>query len=361
MSKSAADIRRARAAAEAAEWAVRLDSTDASMAERAEFMDWLRESPLHVSEMLRIGRLTSALAEFGEWQQIASTPDVAAEETATIVSHSRFQWTGALRRDHRRRVFATIIAIAASALIIVGVYVGFRTQLSSTEIHTQSGERREVTLSDGSVVRLSPNTDLSVYLQPRVRSVVIARGEALFRVAKDASRPFVVDAARAKVQAIGTMFSVARNDDSVIITVTEGVVRVTPGATSIDAGQSQKAGFAISLVANERVSISDHGVAGAVRKVESTPVIDWGDNRLVFENATVADVVNRFNRRNSIQILLSDSALGKRTVSGIFDAADPQSFVDFLQSVTNVTSTKTGDQIVVTTRAEGSGPDLSKP
>jgi len=274
VNRSATDIRRARAAAEAAEWAVRLDAGDSSTSERVEFVDWLRESPLHVSEMLRIGRLTSALSGFDDWDRIAPAVDVPFEDTPTVINHPRFLTAKPPRRDYRLRWFA---GIAASVLVVVGSLVAFRQQLSSTHIRTQIGERREITLTDGSVVRLSPNTDLRIWLQPRLRSVMIVQGEALFHVAKDASRPFVVDAASAKVQAVGTMFSVVRNDESVIVTVAEGIVRVTPTMTSADASQPGAIAASLSLGANERVSVSGHGVTGAVRRVESVPMIDWAD------------------------------------------------------------------------------------
>ncbi len=62
--------RQNRIAAEAAAWLLRLQSESASAEARAEFVDWLRESPLHVAEMLRIARLRNALARFAEWEEI---------------------------------------------------------------------------------------------------------------------------------------------------------------------------------------------------------------------------------------------------------------------------------------------------
>ncbi len=59
-----ANSRRARAAAEAAEWWVRIESGELSRGEREQFVDWLRESAVHVAEMLRMAEVHGALERF---------------------------------------------------------------------------------------------------------------------------------------------------------------------------------------------------------------------------------------------------------------------------------------------------------
>jgi transmembrane sensor len=352
MSPSSADMRRARAAAEAAEWTARFDSGHVSTSERGEFMDWLRESPIHVSEMLQIGRLTSDLSKFDVWGRIAPAGDVSLETVTHLTSYRAVQEPNRHERTHR---VWRLAAIAASLMCVAVFLIVFKQQLSTTNIHTQNDERREITLADGSVVQLSPNTDLRIRLQSHIRSVVIQHGEATFRVAKDPLRPFIVDAASVKVRAVGTMFSVSRNAEAVVVTVAEGRVSVTPAATAADASRDGAA-VGLSLKANERVIVSVRGIASPIRHLESVPILDWGNNRLEFEASSVADVVKQFNRRNTVQIRLIDNALAMRTVTGIFDASDPQSFVDFLQSFAGVTSNRNGEEILVTLGRTGVGP-----
>jgi transmembrane sensor len=354
MSTSSAEMRRARAVAEAAEWTVRLDSEHLSMSDRAELVDWFRESPIHVAEMLRIGRLTAALSKF-DWERIPPVADLPVETVSFLAAHRAAGSPMQRRRNHRARWLA---GMAASLAFVAVLLMLFRQQLSTTVIHTQIGERREITLADGSIVRLSSNTDLRIRLQPHTRSVVIERGEAIFRVAKDPSRPFIVDAASARVQAVGTLFSVARNAGSVVVTVTEGRVSVTPAATSADVAHGANT-LVLSLRANEGVAVSAHGVTSTVRRLEKVPTLEWSDNRLVFEDTRVADVVEQFNRRNPIQIRLTNHTVASRIVSGIFDASDPQSFVDFLRTVAGTTSMNSGDEIAVTLSATGNGPIVS--
>src|SRR5712672_3623799 len=84
MSTPSAEIRRARVAAEAAEWIHKLDFERLSDGERREFVDWLLDSPLHVAEMLRAGRLNAALADYNRWLPEASTDVLAADNVVPL-------------------------------------------------------------------------------------------------------------------------------------------------------------------------------------------------------------------------------------------------------------------------------------
>jgi transmembrane sensor len=350
MSAPSAEARRARAAAEAAEWVRRLNSDSLGATERGDLVDWLRESPVHVAEMLRYGRLESALGEFVDWSRV---PPADSLESNTVVSLAAV--SSLPKSEHPRRALRrTRIAAIAAGMVLVALtgVLGYH-HFSPAMIATHEGERREITLQDGSVVRLSSNTDLRVELRPALRSVVLEHGEAVFRVAKDPRRPFVVYAAKARVQAVGTVFTVARNTDTVVVSVAEGRVTVAPSDANGKKGTGPDLRKPIALQANDRISISSLGVVSDIRRVETSRTAEWDDNELVFENSRVSDVVDQFNHRNRVQIRITGDALAARTVSGIFDADDPRSFVDFLTTVADATSTQTGSgEIVVASRSD---------
>jgi transmembrane sensor len=343
---SGADDHRARAAAEAAEWAQRFALGNLSNAERRQFVEWLRTSPLHVAEMLWTDRLGTALGSFDAWDRSVAPPtpvepNVVALGDCRAVPHPP---------PNPRRLWPRLASAAASLLLATMAAWMLSERMSVLTVHTQPGERRELTLADGSVVRLLPQTDLRIRLQAHLRSVQIAHGEAMFRVAKDHARPFVVDAGSARVQAVGTMFSVERADETVVITVQEGRVEVqaarVPGG---DSAGSASAPF-VPLKANERLSVSPRGIPGAILHIErreGRAPFEWGDKQLTFDNMRITDVVARFNQRNRLQIRLLDPALGARTVSGIFDVDDPESFVEFLESMAGASSSHGDQEIMV--------------
>jgi len=92
----------------------------------------------------------------------------------------------------------------------------------------------------------------------------------------------------------------------------------------------------IFLVANEQVTVAASGSAEPVRTVDSGRALAWAEGRLIFENEPVERAVAQFNRYNRIQLTVNDAALERRPISGVFSAADPESFVAFIQSVAAV-------------------------
>ena len=372
-----ASDRRRRAAEEAAEWWVRLQS-DVSRAEREQYVDWLRESSLHVAEMLRIVQVHGALAQFERWGGIPTGE--TREPESKIVSLSpedRSVPRPGNPHKHTVRRSLLVLAIAASLLIVVGFSAVFLLSPRGQIIETQRGERREVALADGSVVQVDPETRLAVSYERESRRVVLERGRALFHVAKNPDRPFFVRADAITVRAIGTAFAVEEAPDAVVVTVAEGKVavitvhpglrvdqpggavaasgnasssksRVTIRAPSNSATQEGRAALPtvtetsggaireILLTANEQLTVEGSGAAEAVRAVDTHRELAWADGRLIFENDSVERAIREFNRYNRIQLTVTDAALARRTISGVFSASDPESFAAFLQTVAAV-------------------------
>jgi transmembrane sensor len=197
------------------------------------------------------------------------------------------------------------------------------------------GERREMTLADGSVVDLAPGSELVVRYHSHERLLALNHGEALFHVAQNPSRPFIVQAALTRVRAVGTVFNVERGDRGVSVTVVEGRVAVSQQSAPHAANSATESGApALSLGADEQVSISPAGRATPVRKVQSEAEIGWTTGQLVFENETIAEIARRFNLYNRTQIQVLDTDLAAQRISGMFRASDPQSFVAFVRLVT---------------------------
>ena len=165
-----ANERRKTAAVEAAEWLVCLQE-DVSVLTREKFVDWLRESPLHVAEMLRVEKVHGALAELGVSTDITGNgsshdPVVVhlplrdnpveeeAEDEEEDLESARSGTAAGRRRWPILAIAAAIVAtvIATVALLDLGVQT----------IQTARGERREISLADGSVVQIDPQTRLRI-------------------------------------------------------------------------------------------------------------------------------------------------------------------------------------------------------
>ena len=376
-----ANDRRKLVTEEAAEWWVLLQG-EVSRAQREQYVDWLRESTLHVAEMLFVARVHGALEQFQRWPSVPT--DGAHDKEGSVV-----ELTGAQQNTYARRGTPALVPrergrmwiMAATLLIMTSVGAILLVYARGRVIQTERGERREVALTDGSVVQLDPETRLRVKYERHARRIFLESGRVLFHVAKNADCPFLVESNNTAVRAVGTAFAVEKRGEAIVVTVAEGKVAVIPArAPSNDtarpspfagrvemhdkisvadsdrsastapsgslathfngqsASQQLGGGSApeILLTANQQVTVASSGSAEPPHAVDSRRALAWADGRLVFENSSVGDAIREFNRYNRIKIIVNDNKLAQRRITGVFSAADPESFVAFMQLVTHV-------------------------
>ena len=225
----------------------------------------------------------------------------------------------------RRAVMSAGASLAASAagLTIFGLWGLGRRQTYSTK----KGELRQVVLADGTVATLNTASLMSVKFSQGRRDVVLAGGEVLFDVAKDASRPFYVSAGSTRVRVVGTSFSVTRlKDKPVQVLVREGIVEVSRnGAGPTDT---------VRLVANTRaVDAAVETAPFAVDQVADPELrrqLAWRGGRIEFDGQTLEQAAAEFGRYSDIRIVIADPALAREEIAGLYQSTDP---VGFAQSV----------------------------
>src|SRR4029077_4111574 len=116
---------------------------------------------------------------------------------------------------------AASIAFVAIAVTVFALY-----NYRNSTYATGTGEQRTVDLTDGSKVELNARSRIRVRFSHSGREGDLLEGQALFKVAKDAGRPFVVKSDAARVTAVGTEFDVYRKSSGTTVTVIEGRVAV---------------------------------------------------------------------------------------------------------------------------------------
>jgi transmembrane sensor len=276
--------------AEAADWVVRLQSPDLTEDQAVAFDAWLCASE---------GAAQAYDAALGVMAEVeASAPRIAFDLRRLPVARP-----GANRR------WIVAGGLAAAATIAVAVMpIGLLGEPAQT-FTTAKGEHRTVTLDDGTRVDLNAGTRMTVTLGRHERRVSLPVGEAVFDVAHDASRPFLIAAGDRTVHVVGTRFDVRRRGGALSVTVDRGLVEVRP---------SQDApGKAFRLHPGQRL---DHveGAAGAlVRAVEPSDVFAWRTGRLIYRDRPLGEVVADLNQQYARQIILEDSGLAATRVSGV--------------------------------------------
>ncbi len=363
---------------EASTWFVDFRVGDVDSGSRERFDRWLRESPEHIRAYMEIAKTYVDLPAPSPQRKI----DVEA-----LIAHALPDSNVVPMEDHasphrpgsptakcvqgthtgvhpvipgHRRPWVKAAALAASMAIVgtASLLVFFALNRSSTYI-TQIGERRSITLVDGSTIDLNSRSEVRIRFSERERNVDLIDGQALFEVAKDKARPFIVRSGDTAVRAVGTQFDVYRRKNGTTVTVIEGRVAVlnsthpiaggefhgggapflasgaaksasTPGSRSSPrlAEGNDKEGGAILVSAGEQLTVTDHAVA-APAPADVAVAIAWVQRRLIFDASRLSDVVDDFNRYNRRQIIIEDRALDDFHVSGVYSSTDPASLLRF--------------------------------
>lgn len=314
---------------QAAEWFIRLKDRDLTTSERRKFVRWLKRSPGNIAEFMRLAQL------YGRVKR-ANVPTLPPEEPAheNVIELGPREFLPPVEPRggffDSRNVRLAAVAAGLALVAVLGVIANF--VLASNTIETHLSEWRKVQLADGTQVNVGANTLVEVDYSQGMRRIQLKRGEAMFSVIKDPSRPFIVYAGGAVVRAVGTRFGVDRREDSVQITVAEGTVAVVRGDQAAALEKAVDMRIAIPLTQDQRVEIKVNApsVTPQIETVNSTSALAWANGKLVFQNATLGEAVQEFNRRNQIQIEVDDPTVAAWHVCCVFDAADPEAFANLI-------------------------------
>jgi len=191
------------------------------------------------------------------------------------------------------------------------------TDAPMRDFATDVGQKRTVTLEDGTVVTLDTNTAIHAREGGKVRLVELDRGQAFFKVAHDRSRPFLVRVAGRTVVAVGTEFGVRLDRGAVAVTLIEGKVRVEAPINGRGDGRFSRYVQTTELTPGSRLELED-GKPWAISEVDPDRDTSWMTDKLVFQDEPLSRVVAELNRYSTRRIVISDVALEGEPVSGSF-------------------------------------------
>jgi transmembrane sensor len=298
--------------AEAAGWAARIDRGPLEPTQERMFQAWLHADVRCAGAYARMRALTSERA-----RALGPDFDPAAFGAEPFMA--------------RRAMLRLGGALAASALIAVtGTWAALRNR---GLFSTGKGETKVIALKDGSVVTLNTDSEMRVHYSDTLRSVELIRGEALFDVAKNGARPFVVAAGDTRVRVVGTSFSVRHLDATPVqVLVREGIVEVFKPA----------AGAAPVRITANNMAVDDGGSQIAAMVVPAAQVhrqMAWQNGELAFEGETLSQAVQEFSRYSDTRIVIDDPALAKEEIAGLFKATDPVGFAQTIAISLNARAT----------------------
>ncbi len=320
---------------EALGWVVRQSGRELQAGERAALDAWLAADIRHQGAYLRARAINRALDQ----AMVQETLRPARERLEV-------EWTGAeWRQRPSRRAFLARGGIAAgiAALAVAGVLPALADK---TVLTTAKGEFRKVPLPDKSVADINSGSQLEVRMTRQKRQLNLKMGEVWLEVAKDKSKPFIVEAGDIRVQAVGTAFGVRRYGNGAEVLVTEGVVEVWSND-----GSAQKR----MVAAGEQSFIPDLAATIPVTRQpkEIARKLAWREGKLVFNNQTLNEAVADFNRYSSKKIIIVDPRLKARKLVGQYQIDAPERFAEDIGSFLEVPIAITAEKIMIGDASRG--------
>lgn len=280
---------------------------------------WLAESPAHVRAFNEARNTWNALKSLeGDAELLALLPQ----------RKPRRQW-----------------AIAASlAVVVIGAALWWQLQMNPKAVlhTTQPWEQRTVTLADGSTALLSASTQLEVSTSQGARSAVVHKGEAIFDIITDKSRPFVVTVGDAAVIVTGTRFQVRNEAGRVAVTLVEGEIKLA----------RERFHYQQKLVPGQQIAFAQASEQAEVRQVDVAAVTAWSRDQLVFRDAPLADALREANRHSTLKLILQDPSLASIQVNGHFRLGDTESLLAAVQSSFPIRAQYLNESEVLLTRAQ---------
>ena len=304
---------------DASDWIVRLQAADLGEADALAFDAWL------MADARNPAAYDAALAIWLEYARTASEvrEDLAAPRRAAPT---------------RRRFYLTAGAMAAAAAAVVVVLPGQDRAPAVGDYTTARGEHRTVNLADGSTIDLNAGTRLTVSLERGARRVVLEAGQAVFDVAADARRPFVIAVGDRTVQVVGTQFDVRRRDGQLAVTVARGAVEVRP---------TDGAGKAWRLHPGQRLEHREGAADVRITAAEPKDVLGWRSGRLVYRDRPLSEVVADLNQQFPTPIRIEDASLAQTPISGVLVLDDQDAVIGRLALLVPISAVRSDAGIVL--------------
>lgn len=320
-----------------ADWLAKLDRGDLTVEERAGFAEWLAEDPQNKDSIRQAADLWYGLNE----PLSRLGPLIASEERKIINDHVPLALFGPALARLRGAAFAMAF------LLIGGVAVSLFLSSKSADVEnyyaTAVGETKVINMADGSNIHLNTNSIIEQSYSKKERVIRLIAGEAIFDVAHDKERPFLVYAADGIIRAVGTRFAVHVVENKVRVTVADGQVAL---ARRWDADTIHNSVAEVGLMRDTPIIISK-GEAADIGRVETlvqqsvsehdlAERLSWATGQLVFYDEDLQSVIDEVARYTTVRIKVMDDILKGQKITGILQIGDVDLMLEGVQGALNV-------------------------
>lgn len=317
---------------EAAAWVLRAPEVRDDPDLGAALDAWRARSPAHAQAYADAADVCELIAEQATSPELLQRRRDALDRARAA---GRRRW-GPARPD--RRMLAAGVAAAIAAPVTILGWRRFSTPDTETYA-TGHGEQRTLMLADGSRLSLDALTKVEVTLARTERRIALVSGRMNIEVAKDPERPLRVMAANSTVTAIGTVFTVERGVEAVVVTLVEGRVAVR-----------RAQGRPVEMKPGQEMTVAPSGRASLREGVDTNQAMAWRDGKLIFDDEPLATAAMRMNNYGARRIVVEGAAQDLR-ISGVFRAGDVEAFVGAVESYFAVDAAWDATKVVLRAKA----------
>ncbi len=292
-------------------WRVRLESGQTSADDHVACRYWRAAHPHHEQAWIRLVTLGA---------RVKTLPAQLAHATLDNSAPAR----QALSRRTALKSFAILLG---AGVLTVTARESTLWQPLLADYSTGVGERRTLTLADGTRVVLNTDTAIDVRFDAQQRIVTLRRGEIFIVTAPDTAplaRPFSVQTPHGSVRALGTRFLVRAQDASSLVSLFNGALDILPQHVArpvrLEAGQQL------------RFTVDQSSIIEAAQ----TDAAAWTEGVIVAKAMRLVDLVAELDRHRP-GVIRCDASVADLRISGVFPLADTDSILTALHRTLPIT------------------------
>jgi len=324
---------------EASIWLVRLDNGNLSDQSRKELKAWLSADKRHQIAL-------KAMADiWGGMDEVLLDIDDNSTNNVSL-------W------PILKPIFEPFALAASISFLVIAIWLVMPANVQKNSYATLIGQQMDATFDDGSIIHLNTNTRIETEFSDEKRIIKLIKGEALFDVAHDPERPFIVYAGDRLVKAIGTKFVVHLKSDNIQVTVTDGKVKMSKVALNTKLTDIKKLNSTTIQKDDVYITKGEKVIVGSNKIPKLTHIkpenikrkLAWLDGKLIFENEELFDVIEEVNRYVDIKIVLKEPSLHNIRISGRFDLGDSEALIEALELSFNVKSLRLDSNKILLTK-----------
>ena len=325
-----------RVADEAAGWFVRLQGEDASGDQWLAFEAWLAASPDHAAAYERLENI---------WVDLETDSDGflrALDQSAMRPAARRVRPVRSVGPNRRAWIVAAMGAVAATVVVGIEIANNLGVATQNLVLQAPAGQTRSFRLVDGTQINLNAGSVMRVDISRGARRVVMADAEAVFDVAHDARRPFLITSGDREVRVVGTMFNLRQRGDVMTLSVRRGVVEVRP----VDSAGARP----VRVTVGQQLAHRRGGEMTLAEDSRAEAAFAWTTGQLVYRDQPLDEVAGDVSRRFGVKVRTADASTASLRFSGVLVLDNAPDVMKRIEAFAPVRAQSTDDGVVLRRR-----------